>query len=437
MSWLKRIFGAGDAAPKGGPFSPEDAPATTAVVPTDVATLMIFNPDDLQHAANWPIAWYAEPGIWQHESAAGNLIAWCTRADGGYRIRMRHGPLTKREHRYAVNQWTFPFTVRHGRVFMDNSDCLPGQDQMEDAAKHEACWLTLPNGPYLATVHGIDWEAEPGARDMGNKNLPNYVVTFIEQGDQPTPAIAHRPPDISGNPEQAPTDAAEFTYSPPADTPNDFGTTDFTAFMPAGVSTTVKLRGTQFYSEGESMLDAVTHPDEDDRAQWETLRQHRYIMAPQIAPGALAVICSLNGRGGRPGAPLRYSLYPLGTVRIDEVAGTYDAGKIVADDNQDTGDYAHPLHAVRVTPVYTPRGSHDAVDVAELRSQIVQSLTEGALHAQNPALASYHAHRVAVMDHVMQLTSFLTSYMDIDPASLLEMDQTPLTDQVAALRARL
>lgn len=78
---------------------------------TDAAHLLIFDPTLLDHASGWPIGWYADPAVWQHESAADHIAGWCTRSDGGYAVRLTTGDLTAEERAPAG----FGLSARWGR----------------------------------------------------------------------------------------------------------------------------------------------------------------------------------------------------------------------------------------------------------------------------------------------------------------------------------
>jgi len=144
---------------------------TDVVIGTDVAHFVLFHPEDLQHRDDHPIAWYAYDFIYGLESAAGRLIAWGTGSDGGFRVRMTTGGLHHEEQQAALSPWHFPYIVRHGRVLLDNTDALPGLEQMTEPDKIDGkFWLVLNNGAYRVSVFPID--------RSDNSELPDFVVTF-------------------------------------------------------------------------------------------------------------------------------------------------------------------------------------------------------------------------------------------------------------------
>lgn len=69
----------------------------TVSIGTDVATLLLFHPDDLAHRQNDPIAWYSYGFAFRRESAAGTLMAFGTGSDGGYVVCVTTAALTREE----------------------------------------------------------------------------------------------------------------------------------------------------------------------------------------------------------------------------------------------------------------------------------------------------------------------------------------------------
>src|SRR5262249_25168115 len=87
------------------------------------------------------------------------LVAFCTGSDGSYKVRLTTGPLTPEETSRVCLPGAFPLVVRHGRVLLDNTDALPGLEQMIDPEATDS-WYELPNGAYRTTVHPIDQNSE-------------------------------------------------------------------------------------------------------------------------------------------------------------------------------------------------------------------------------------------------------------------------------------
>ncbi len=154
---------------------------------TEIADFYLFHPDDLQHRRTSPPDWTLYEFAIAPEFAAGNMVAFSTGADGGFRLRLTEGNLTAREQGRLACSWNFRYRVRHGRVLVDNGDQVPADKSSPfrdalDTVPHttdpisEERWFPLPNGSYEVIVSAIDWERDQkrGAADR----LPAYVVQF-------------------------------------------------------------------------------------------------------------------------------------------------------------------------------------------------------------------------------------------------------------------
>ena len=95
---------------------------TTLDLGTDVATFLIYHPDDLAHRADAPLGWYSYDFAYVREAAAGRMVAIGTGSDGGYRIRLTTGALTPAEAAAERARIASPLLVQHGRVFIGNTD---------------------------------------------------------------------------------------------------------------------------------------------------------------------------------------------------------------------------------------------------------------------------------------------------------------------------
>jgi hypothetical protein len=87
-------------------------------------------------------------------------------------------PLTAVEERVLVVQEAFRYDVRDGRLYWDNTNCLPSEDQAEEAEDDEHGWLELADGPYRVTVHALDWFSIPDAEREAEADISHYVVRF-------------------------------------------------------------------------------------------------------------------------------------------------------------------------------------------------------------------------------------------------------------------
>lgn len=89
-------------------------------------------------------------------------------------------PLTSAEKRALVSQQSFGYEVKDRRLYWDNSNCLPCEDQFEEdeAEDDENGWLEIPNGPYRVTVHVMDWFTLSDAERGAEADISHYVVRF-------------------------------------------------------------------------------------------------------------------------------------------------------------------------------------------------------------------------------------------------------------------
>lgn len=403
------------------------------MVSTDVAHIVIFHPDDLHHAAEWPIAWYSEPFVFPVESRAGRLVAWCTGGDGGFKIRVTTGALTERERLYAGPQWTFPYTVRHGRVHFDNTDALPGKEKMTDAADQPDCWVDLPNGDYAVTVTAIEWSAEPGDREEGAETLPNYVVSFLALVDEPA-APARRPPDLECQRDAVATDELCDTHR------DEPGAIDFDRPYPAFVSTNVARPGQSFNSQGEAPIEAAVAPDAGKFVLFDT----PVVAAASLAAGSLAVVAVCHGSGGVPGQAKRYSFRARRTVRIVAQDGMFAAGQFSKLGKE--GFFRRrtkpvpvdALAAVTIEP-YTPAADVPmTVDPATLKAAVLAQLADdGALAKRIGGVATYESLRIAASDDPDFLSNWLLDNLPLPAEERLAISVLPINARMATLMSHI
>lgn len=393
-------------------------------VSTDVAHIVLFHPDDLAHAAEWPIAWYSEPFVYPSESAAGRLIGWSTRADGGFLVRVTSGALTGEEGRRAGPEWRFPYTVRHGRVFVDGTDALPGREQMTQARDYPENWVDIPDGAYAVTVTAI-------VRGNGAaEDLPDYVVRF---GPEAGAAPARRPPDLACWADAEATDRIFDDRPEPPEAP------DYGRLYPAFVSANVGGEGEDFSSEGEAPIGAATPPGGDDFALFEV----DMIAAASLKPGAHAMLVECHGAGGAPGAPRRYSFRGKRAVRIVAVEGTFangvhaPEGKAGLFRRKPKPPPATALPAVRIGPLEAAKDAPQTVSPEELQARVIEDLRSGVLGRKFGGIAGYEALRVAAYDEAALLTDWLITHLPLTAEERLTIAALPPNARCATLAERL
>jgi hypothetical protein len=143
---------------------------------TDVAGFVLFHPARLAHRKDDPIGWWDND--FEEEFRAGRLVAFCTGSDGTFTMKFVQRPLTAAEKRVLVVKESFRCEVQDGRLFWDNTNCLPSEDQLDKAEDDEHGWLEIPNGSYRATVHALDWFFISEAEREAETDISHYIVRF-------------------------------------------------------------------------------------------------------------------------------------------------------------------------------------------------------------------------------------------------------------------
>jgi hypothetical protein len=143
---------------------------------TDVAAFMFFHPARLAHRKASPIDWWSND--FAEEVRAGLLVAFTIGSDGTRTMKFVRRPLSASEERALVTSASFRYLVQDGRVYWDNSDALPSDDQLNNAEEDQNGWIELPNGPYRVTVNALDWFSIPDAEREAEADISHYVVRF-------------------------------------------------------------------------------------------------------------------------------------------------------------------------------------------------------------------------------------------------------------------
>src|SRR5262245_48034695 len=97
---------------------------------TDVAAFVFFHPKRLEHRKKAPINWWDED--FAEEFRSGLLVAFCTGSDGTFTLKFVERPLTPIESKVLVVKESFRYHVQDGRLFWDNTDNLPSEDQVSN-----------------------------------------------------------------------------------------------------------------------------------------------------------------------------------------------------------------------------------------------------------------------------------------------------------------
>lgn len=143
---------------------------------TDVAGFVFFHPAQLAHRKNAPTGWWSND--FEEEARAGRLVAFCTGKDGTFTMKFVQRPLTPTEEKVLVVKESFRYEVRDGRLYWDNTNCLPNDFLFDNAEDDKNGWLELPNLPYRVTVHALDWFSIPKEEREAEADISHYVVRF-------------------------------------------------------------------------------------------------------------------------------------------------------------------------------------------------------------------------------------------------------------------
>jgi hypothetical protein len=418
----------------------------TKIVPTDVSTILLFHPDEMEHTAGWPVGWYSTEPAWRAETAAGRLVAWGTGYDGAFKVRLTTGDMTARERAFTRQSWDFGYTVRLGRVFLDNSDTLPGESRMTDPDENPDYWFALANGDYTVKVSAVEWNAEPGSDAEGFETLPNYVVQFLPRGIAPPPPLARRPPDLTGGAGDIASDEIHpYTPSPRYAARDEI---DLSQMFPAAVCTGVRETGGNFASQGEADFElAILGPGEHDRSF--DMFDVSYVLGDVIATGEIAQLCRMHGCGGAAGMAQEYKFKSLGPVRIVSVEAPYGAapapdiarggllGRIFGNAKSAPAP-SHRVLGVRIAAEHGASDEADGIDTAAYRAEIISALVDGQPLARAlGGVANYEALFVAEMTTPAALSAFLLAHLSMTSRERLALELAPGSVRATTLRARL
>jgi hypothetical protein len=143
---------------------------------TDVAAFMFFHPKQLEHRKQMPMGWWDTQ--FRDEFLSGRLVAFYTGSDGTFTMKFVQRPLTAVEKKVLVVKECFRYEAQDGRMYWDNSDHLPSEDQMANAEDDPEGWLEVTDGRYRVTVNAMDWYSIPDSGREAEEDISHYVVRF-------------------------------------------------------------------------------------------------------------------------------------------------------------------------------------------------------------------------------------------------------------------
>ena len=388
---------------------------------TDVAALLLFHPDDLAHRHDHPIAWNTYDFAYGVDAAEGRLVAFFTGSDGGYAVRLTTDGLSWRERQWSVASWTFRYRVRHGRVLLDNTDALPGEERMIDAPAFPESWFELANGDYAVTVHAIAWHEEPGDIDANGcqnpDSLPNYVVAFDHVDDLTAVASSVTPPDLRAvrgrTPKAGLSTWTERSYLQSDDKPLDARypvlaapecriSTGFSAWIPAPA----RLQGVDL-GDGDAWLPGLTRS------------MRMLVVAPQAAVGGLALMATITG-ASQVGSELpRLSVIGGRLVRL---------GDTIEEDGW-------PRAAV--APVTRSVSTVATDELDRLKAEVAAAADASADFRAGLNSPHFELARMRTITSAEALTGWLLHFLDLPQAQRLDLLSRSDADRVKTLRTLL
>jgi len=171
--------------------STDDVAETSLTARTDAGMLALWNParfTAITDYQTWEDALLDEQDIRNH-IRAGDLVPVTIGGDGAFAFLLRTGPaaalaLTGREQEYLLVS-SQPYLLRSGGTAR-----LSGIEDISASPGPAASTLAIPPGSCSVSIHLIEWDAEPGARDQHGKAaataLPDFVILIAPQADETT-----------------------------------------------------------------------------------------------------------------------------------------------------------------------------------------------------------------------------------------------------------
>ena len=166
---------------------------TTLLAATDAGMHVLWNParfTGITDYPTWETALLDDDDITQRVQA-GELVPINIRSDGAFQFLVRVGTagqapvLTSRERQYQLVS-SQPYLY-----LSDGTACLSGIEHIGADLGPPVTTLAVPAGPCAVTIHLIDWNAEPGAKDAQGKPaagaLPDYVILISPEGKTGNP----------------------------------------------------------------------------------------------------------------------------------------------------------------------------------------------------------------------------------------------------------
>jgi hypothetical protein len=387
---------------------------------TDVATLLVFHPQDLSHREHSPIGWYGYDFAYRRESAGGRLIAWGTGGDGGYLVRLTTGSLSDAERQHVYASRDFPFVVRHGRVLVDNSDALPGHGQMSDPDTLTDQWFDVPNGSYRVTVHALD---AGQARE-----LPDYVIAFLAVDGIDDIGVERLPPllePLEWDSDEAVPDGATAAESG-AEADRQRAQAERPFLWKAEPLESEELAAFPMPPEAAIVPGgSLSLPVSDEVAE------HFYprgggrrqppgpVLAPVLEPGRLGLATEVHGRSWMIRQGSHISIRAITLVRIIDVR---------------QGDQ---FATVRVEPVDKPDMTLDEAAAAAFRSRLLSAIKPSELSTGVATAPGFEIERLETLFSAEAVTGWALTHLPMPAEKRIALWAAPVSERINGIEALL
>lgn len=376
----------------------------TVDIGTDVASFFLFHPDDLAHRKDDPLDWYSYGFACRQEFEAGSLVAFTTGSDGGYRLRITDGELTAAEQARQTGSWEWGYTVRHGRVLLDNGDHLPSEEMFPIKESDAEQWVTVPNGDYRVTVYPIEREDD---------SLPDYVIRF-EPVDGPlhianSPAPPELIPRKDSPPQSSEGGGADMVYERAEEKP-----LAHTYPLLVAADTSLLPGGSLSVPVADELFTAVR---DEDHTLTNSDGDTCMVLTPSAETPGLGVLARVNGWSEIPGKGGRISLRGERLVRITKRT----AGR--------------PLPTAWVEPVERPTAPLGDEEVRALQAAFAEYAARQK-EGRNP-VSAFDQDRIAAMTSGKSLTARLIPLLPLPTETRFRLQAASDAERATELRAFL
>lgn len=157
---------------------------------TDLATLVVFDPEELRHRVRESSTWWRGEPIHELDEVVDARIAlFPLGKEGSYRVDLRRGELSEAELELAVGSQTGQgIKVSSGQVFVGAAERLPGEGRgsIISAIPGTGAVLEVEPGEYALEVWVLHWRDDDAYYDEDGEVVSGAPADFvILLGDRP------------------------------------------------------------------------------------------------------------------------------------------------------------------------------------------------------------------------------------------------------------